>query len=84
MEVHPRVTIALERLKGLFLEIPDTRLSLSEAARLANLDTDLCHGILTALEDVRFLTRQHDGMYYRRASDPAFDRLMPVSSSLEH
>ena len=84
MEVHPRVTVALERLKGLFLEIPDTRLSLTEAARLANLDTDLCHGILTALEDVRFLTRQHDGLYYRRASDPSFDRLTVIGSKFEH
>jgi hypothetical protein len=63
MEAHPRVTVALARLKGLFLELPGARLSLADAARLSGLDRDLCSGILSALEDVRFLKRDQDGTY---------------------
>jgi hypothetical protein len=36
------VSEAVERLKGVFLEIPGTRLSVGDASRLAGLDDLLC------------------------------------------
>lgn len=69
MEPTMRVRTALERLKGLFLETSGRRLTLADAARKTGLEREpeLCHGILAALEDVRFLGRSRDGIYYRRA-----------------
>jgi DNA-binding IclR family transcriptional regulator len=58
--------VALDRLKGLFLEIPDTQLSLAEATHIAGLDPQLCRQLLSALVDVRFLTHDPDGAYRRR------------------
>ena len=77
MEATTRVVVALERLKGIFQETPEARLSLAEAVRLCELDTHLCQGVLTALEDVRFLTRERDGAYRRRTPDP-LDQTRPL------
>ena len=60
---------AVERLKGVFLEIPGTRLTVGGAARLAGVDRTLCHEIMVALEDARFLKRGRDGRYRYRARD---------------
>ena len=65
MEPTARVVVALERLKGLFLEIPDAQLSLVEATRIADLDPNLCRQLLAALVDVRFLQHDKDGAYRR-------------------
>jgi hypothetical protein len=70
MEATGRVVVALERLKGVFLEIPDTKLSLLDATKIAGLDTHLCRQLLGALVDVRFLTHGPDGAYERR--EPLF------------
>jgi hypothetical protein len=70
--------MALERLKGLFLEIPDTQLSLAEATRIAELDTHLCRQLLSALVDVRFLTHDPDGAY-RRRSHLFTDEALPLA-----
>ncbi|MCC7009524.1 MAG: hypothetical protein IT184_11980 [Acidobacteria bacterium] len=69
MEATARVVVALGRLKGLFLEVPDARLSLAEASRIAGLDSDVCQSILAALEDVRFIKREPDGSYCKRYVD---------------
>lgn len=45
---------AVERLKGVFLEIPCTRLTVGDASRLAGVDHPLCQEVMTALEDARF------------------------------
>jgi DNA-binding IclR family transcriptional regulator len=52
-----RVDDAVLRLKSAFEEIPGTRLTPDEAARLVNLDAETCRAVLTALEDARFLRR---------------------------
>ena len=71
MEAIPRVTEAVQRLKGVFQELPDTRLTLADATRLSGLDRPMCHFVLMALEDARFLRRGRDGVYERgRTSFP--------------
>lgn len=66
MQATTRVVVALERLKGVFLEIPETKLSLLDAARIAELDHHVCRQLLAALVDVRFLMHTPDGAYRRR------------------
>jgi DNA-binding IclR family transcriptional regulator len=65
MEAVPRVTEAVQRLKGVFLEVPGTRLTLADATRLSGLDRPTCHQILMALEDARLVKRGRDGIYER-------------------
>jgi hypothetical protein len=60
---------AVQRLKGMFLEVPGTQLSPSQAARLAGLEPDLCGRVLQALEEARFLGRGRGGLFVRRCSD---------------
>jgi DNA-binding IclR family transcriptional regulator len=69
MEAAPHLSEAVQRLKGLFLEIPGTRLSLADASRLSGLDRSTCDIVLVALEGERFLKRGHDGRYQRGAPD---------------
>jgi DNA-binding IclR family transcriptional regulator len=69
MEAVPRLGEAVQRLKGVFLEIPGTRLSVSDASRLSGLDRPTCNMVLMALENARFLKRGHDGLYQRGATD---------------
>jgi hypothetical protein len=69
MQAVPRVTDAVQRLKDVFSEIPGTRLTVSDAARLSGLDREACEHVLLALEDARFLKRGQDGRYRRRATD---------------
>jgi len=64
-----RVAEAIERLKGVFLEVPGTHLSTAQAARLSGLDEALCVSVLSALEDARFLKRTRDGRYRHRTAD---------------
>ena len=65
MHATVKVVRALERLKGLYLETPGTKLSLSDAAHVAGVEPDVCNHLLTALVDVRFLARGSDGAYHR-------------------
>jgi hypothetical protein len=67
MEASVRVVQALARLKGPFLETPDMQLSLSDAINIAGVDQDICHLLLAALVDARFLIRGSDGAYRRQA-----------------
>ena len=66
LQLGARVERALQRLRSVFLHIPDLRLSLGEAARLADLEAYLCHVLLKALEDLRFVKRGPDGLYQGR------------------
>jgi DNA-binding IclR family transcriptional regulator len=70
MHPSPRVTEALARLKEVFLEAPSIELSLADAVRVAGLERSTCRIILEALEDVRFLTRTHNGLFIRRPAMP--------------
>jgi hypothetical protein len=69
MEPTLRIPEAVQRLKGMFLEIPGTQLSLAQAAQLTGMERSFCQAVLSALEDVQFLKRTHDGLYRRRTSD---------------
>jgi DNA-binding IclR family transcriptional regulator len=67
----PRVEEAVQKLKGVFLEIPGTQLSLVDASRLSGLERNTCRMILEALEDVRFLRREPNGLFVRRENQPS-------------
>jgi hypothetical protein len=80
MEASTRVVVALGRLKDLFLEFPETLLSLDDAAGLVGLERHQCHALLSALEDVRFLERHADGIYALRYLDgSAGPRAVPAT-----
>ena len=64
-----RIDRALHRLRTVFIEIPGVRMSLSEAARLTELETHICQILLSALEDLGFLKRQDDGVYRRQSNE---------------
>ena len=64
-----RVEEAALRLKGAFLEMPGTQLTLSEAARLTGLEHDTCRVILSTLEDIKFLRQRHNGVFVRRTAE---------------
>jgi hypothetical protein len=69
MESRPHVVEGVRRLKGVFLAVPGTCLTLTDAARLSGLDRPVCEVVLGALEDARFLKRRDDGLYQRRTLD---------------
>jgi DNA-binding IclR family transcriptional regulator len=52
--------------------MPGTQLSVEEVARVSGLHSATLEAILHALEDVRFLRRDGDGLY-RRAFEDASD-----------
>ena len=54
---------ALQRLKGMFVEVPGTCLTVEEAARLCGVDEDRCAALLAALADTGFLVRTRDGRF---------------------
>ena len=64
-----RVEEAVIRLKGSFLEMPGTQLTVRDAARLTGLEDDTCRIILSALEDARFLRRRLNGVFVQRTSE---------------
>ena len=76
METRPQVVQAVQRLKGVFLEAPGTRLTLLEAVRLSGLDQPVCETVLGALEDARFLRRASDGSYVRWTLDSPIHHLV--------
>jgi hypothetical protein len=79
MEGGPQVVEGVQRLKGVFLEVPSTRLTLTDAARLTGLDDPVCEVVLRAFEDARFLKRGDDGRYQRRTFESKnHDRRAPT------
>jgi len=69
MDATPRVFDAVQRLTGIFLEMPGTQLSMADATRLSGLERPVCRAVLQALEDSQFLKRRRDGIFMRRAPD---------------
>ena len=69
MKNQAQVVVGVQRLKGVFLEIPGTRLTLADAAKLSGLDGPICEAVLGALEDAHFLKRSADGRYQRWTLD---------------
>jgi DNA-binding IclR family transcriptional regulator len=68
-KLAPHVSDVVDRLKAVFLEIPGTRLTLADAAKLSGLERPFCHVVLLTLEDAGFLKRGRDGLYRRRTTD---------------
>jgi len=60
-----RLTDAVHRLRGMFMDVPGSRLSPDDAARLSGVDTPLCQAVLEALLAARFLKRGRDGTFTR-------------------
>ena len=56
---------ALERVKGMFLEMPGTEWTVADAARLAGLDTGVCRAILEALQHTGFVSQRANGAFVR-------------------
>lgn len=69
MHSMPRIPEAVARLRGVFLEMPGTQLSMSDASRLSGLDRQTCGLVMAALEDARFLARSRNGLFIRRSPD---------------
>jgi hypothetical protein len=69
--MHPKIRIidAIERIKGVFLEVPGTQLSPAEASRMSGFEKATCVAVFQALEDSRFLARTRAGLFVRRSSD---------------
>ncbi len=63
MYTTPRVSNAIERLKAVFLESPETALTLHDAAVATAVDPPTCQLILDALNDVRFLRCIAEGAF---------------------
>lgn len=72
IESRPQVVQGVQRLKGVFLEVPGTRLTLLDAIKLSGLAQPVCEVVLDALEHSRFLRRATDGCYQRLTSDSPF------------
>ena len=70
-EASSRVTDAVQKLKGVFLQAPATQLSLVDAVRLSGLERDTTRLILEALEDARFLRRASNGLFVKRPVESA-------------
>jgi hypothetical protein len=74
MVASTRVDDALSRLKGRFLEVPATALSIEQARLLTGLDEATCLALLLALEQGRFLRRSGAGQFLLRADPIGMDR----------
>jgi hypothetical protein len=57
MNASMRVEEALQRLKDVYLSDPVASLTVEEAAALTELETYVCHALMEALADARFLQR---------------------------
>jgi hypothetical protein len=60
-----RVVEGLQRLKGVFQEVPGASMTLPDAASVSGLDQPVCEIVLGAFEDAHFLERGNDGRYRR-------------------
>jgi DNA-binding MarR family transcriptional regulator len=61
----PSVSDALSRVKGMFVEMPGTAWTVTQAARLSGLDISVCKTILKTLEEAGFLIERASGTYVR-------------------
>jgi hypothetical protein len=59
---------ALGRVKAEYLEMPGLCLTPRQAQRLWGLDREMCHALLGALVDAKFLNRTRDGAFVRAGS----------------
>jgi hypothetical protein len=66
----PSLGDAVARIKGMFLEMPGTEWTLTDAARLSGLERSVCQAILEALKLAGFLSQRSDGAYGRSLTPP--------------
>jgi len=62
-----RIEQAINRLRQVFQHVTGLELSVTDAARLTELDLFLSPILLNALEDLQFIQRSGDGLYQRVA-----------------
>jgi response regulator of citrate/malate metabolism len=69
--VEPLLLVSelIQRLRGMFRDVPGTQLSIKDAARLSGIERSTCRHILEALADMRFLIRGGDGTFTLRQGD---------------
>jgi len=60
VRIDPTLDNAIRRAQSDFLEMPDLRLTLSQAARLWAYDALFCSEVLAMLVETRFLVRSRD------------------------
>jgi len=60
-----RIDEVLQRIQGEFVEMPGLRLTTAQAQRLWGLERDVCHALLGALVDAKFLSQTRDGAFIR-------------------
>jgi hypothetical protein len=59
-------TELMQRIRGIFWEVPGTRLSVVQAARLAGVDPSVCRNILESLAEGLFLKPSEGGTFMLR------------------
>ena len=64
------ITDAVELIQMEYAEMPELRLTFSQAQRLWNFSEELCERALTSLIGSGFLVRTPDGSYVRRSGLP--------------
>jgi hypothetical protein len=64
----------LNRAKQEYVEMPGLVLTIRQASRLWNLDTGVCHTLLSTLLREEFLSQTRDGAYLRRGSENSYLR----------
>jgi hypothetical protein len=60
-----RISEALQRIQGEFVEMPGLHLTAAQARRLWGLERDVCDALLGALVDAKFLAQTPDGSFIR-------------------
>jgi hypothetical protein len=60
-----RIDDVLQRIQGEFVEMPGLRLTAAQAQRLWGLERDVCHALLGALVQSKFLSQTRDGSFVR-------------------
>jgi hypothetical protein len=60
-----RIDEVLQRIQGEYVEMPGLRLTTAQAQRLWGLERDVCHALLGALVDAKFLVQTRDGAFVR-------------------
>jgi hypothetical protein len=64
--MSPReISLAVDRVRAEFTEMPGLRLTVPQAARLMGLDQETCEFVIKALEQGQFLRRTPTGLVAR-------------------
>jgi hypothetical protein len=67
----------LVRIQMEYVEMPELKLTGSQARRLWTLTPEICDVVLGSLVDAGFLTRGLDGTFRRTGARPRFDLVAP-------